>query len=33
VLNRRCVTGAFPWNFVGGDASICRIIAFLEPPA
>ncbi|MHB8566213.1 MAG: cyclase family protein [Nitrososphaerales archaeon] len=29
VLNRRCTIGAFPWNFVGGDACICRIIAFL----
>ncbi len=28
VLNRRCTIGAFPWNFIGGDASICRIIAF-----
>jgi len=30
VLNRRCVIGAFPWKFVGGEASICRIVAFLE---
>lgn len=30
VLNRRCTIGAFPWRFVGGDGSICRIIAFLE---
>jgi len=26
--NRRCVVGAFPWKFVGGEASICRIVAF-----
>jgi kynurenine formamidase len=25
----RCVLGAFPWKFIGGEASICRIIAFL----
>ncbi len=30
VLNRRCLIGAFPWKFVGGEASICRIVAFLE---
>lgn len=29
VLNTRCTIGAFPWKFVGGDAGICRIIAFL----
>lgn len=28
VLNRRCMIGAFPWRFRGGEASICRIIAF-----
>src|SRR5438132_458289 len=32
VLNRRCVVGAFPWKFVGGEASICRIVAFLDLP-
>jgi kynurenine formamidase len=26
---RRCIIGAFPWKFIGGEASICRIIAFL----
>jgi kynurenine formamidase len=26
----RCVIGAFPWKFIGGEASICRIIAFFE---
>ncbi|MBI2371712.1 MAG: cyclase family protein [Deltaproteobacteria bacterium] len=30
VLNRRCLIGAFPWKFEGGDASICRVVAFLE---
>lgn len=30
VLDRRCVIGAFPWKFVGGEASICRIVAFLN---
>jgi kynurenine formamidase len=29
VLNRRLTIGAFPWRFVGGDASICRIVAFM----
>jgi arylformamidase len=29
VVNRRCLIGAFPWRFVGGEASICRIVAFL----
>lgn len=28
VLNRRLLVGAFPWKFVGGEASICRIVAF-----
>ncbi len=28
LLNRRCVVGAFPWKLVGGEASICRIVAF-----
>jgi kynurenine formamidase len=27
---RRCTIGAFPWKFQGGEASICRIIAFLH---
>ncbi len=30
VLNKRTQIGAFPWRFVGGDGSICRIIAFVE---
>jgi arylformamidase len=28
--NVRCNIGAFPWRFVGGEASICRIVAFLD---
>jgi kynurenine formamidase len=28
VLNRRCVIGCFPWKFVGGEASLCRVVAF-----
>jgi len=27
---QRCVIGAFPWKFIGGEASICRIVAFLD---
>lgn len=30
VLNIRTKIGAFPWKFEGGDASICRIVAFVE---
>jgi kynurenine formamidase len=30
VLNTRCLIGAFPWRFEGGEASPCRIVAFLE---
>lgn len=30
VLNKRLMVGAFPWKFVGGEASICRVVAFLE---
>lgn len=29
VLNRRCLIGVFPWKFVGGEASIARVAAFL----
>jgi hypothetical protein len=32
VLNTRCVIGAFPWKFEGGEACPCRIIAFLDVP-
>jgi len=28
VLNRRMVIGCFPWRWVGGESSICRIVAF-----
>ena len=28
-LNVRCKIGAFPWRFVGGEASICRVVAFI----
>jgi len=28
VSNERVKIGAFPWKFVGGDACICRIVAF-----
>jgi kynurenine formamidase len=30
VLNRRCTIGCFPWRFVGGEASPCRVVAFLD---
>jgi kynurenine formamidase len=30
VLNQRCIIGAFPWKFIGGEACPCRIIAFLD---
>jgi kynurenine formamidase len=33
LLNRRCTVGAFPWKFVGGEASVCRIVAFLDEEA
>jgi len=26
----RCIVGAFPWKFVNGEASICRIVAFVK---
>lgn len=32
VLGRRLRVGAFPWRFIGGDASICRVVAFVEEP-
>jgi arylformamidase len=31
ILNMRVKIGAFAWKFMGGDASICRIVAFQEP--
>jgi len=30
ILNRRITVGCFPWRFVGGESSICRIVAFDE---
>ncbi len=30
VLNQRCIVGCFPWRFVGGEASLCRLVAFLD---
>lgn len=30
LLDRRVTIGAFPWKFIGGEASICRIVAFEE---
>ena len=30
VLNQRCLIGCFPWRFVGGEASLCRLVAFLD---
>ena len=26
--NRRLIIGCFPWKFVGGESSICRVVAF-----
>ncbi|MFA7573524.1 MAG: cyclase family protein [Lutispora sp.] len=28
--NKRAIIGCFPWKFVGGESSICRIVAFSE---
>jgi arylformamidase len=30
ILDRRLTLAAFPWRFVGGDASICRLVAFVD---
>jgi arylformamidase len=30
VLGRRLTLCAFPWKFVGGDASICRLVGILD---
>jgi kynurenine formamidase len=30
VLNRRCLIGAFPIPIEGGEASPCRVVAFVE---
>lgn len=30
VLNTRCIIGAFPWKFEGGEACPCRILAIFD---
>jgi arylformamidase len=30
LLNKRTTVGCFPWRFVDGESSICRIVAFVE---
>jgi arylformamidase len=30
VVGQRCLIGVFPWRFVGGEASIARVVAFLD---
>jgi hypothetical protein len=30
VLNQRVTIGCFPWRFVDGESSICRIVAFVD---
>lgn len=30
VLNKRCQIGVFPWRFRGGEAAMCRAVAFIE---
>ncbi len=30
LLNKRAPIGCFPWRFVDGESSICRIVAFVE---
>lgn len=32
VLGQRCLIGCFPWKIIGGEASICRVVAFLDLP-
>jgi arylformamidase len=31
LLNQRVTIGCFPWRFVDGESSICRIVGFVEP--
>jgi kynurenine formamidase len=31
ILNQRVTIGCFPWRFVNGESSICRIVAFVDP--
>ena len=30
LLNQRVTVGCFPWRFVDGEASIARVVAFVE---
>jgi len=30
LLNRRVTIGVFPWRFRGGEAAMCRVVAFLD---
>ena len=30
VLNQRVTIGCFPWRFIDGESSICRIVAFVD---
>jgi kynurenine formamidase len=30
VAGRRCVLGAFPWRWEGGEGCVCRVAAFLD---
>jgi hypothetical protein len=30
LLNQRVTIGCFPWRFVDGESSICRIVAMVE---
>jgi kynurenine formamidase len=30
VLDRRIHFGCFPWRFQGGEAALCRAVAFLD---
>jgi kynurenine formamidase len=32
LLNQRAVIGCFPWRFVDGESSICRLVAMVEDP-
>jgi kynurenine formamidase len=31
ILNQRVTIGCYPWRFVNGESSICRIVAFVTP--
>ena len=30
LLNRRVTISVFPWRFRGGEAAMCRVVAFLD---